>query len=199
MIDEVEPAGATPYVRAMLLLERRSGVVTMPFDRDGQEVGYVWARDDASLYGAGLLPHFDTMGFDGRATKEQLIDTFSHLAPWFLFLELIQVRPYGVGEVAVDRGMRRRQDRINDGPLPFVRYNTLTITLGTNTREVSTKAGRGSGGVEFHSVRGHWAHYEQLFGKYRQVVWKPEHHRGYQRLGVIAKRYDTRVEREEVG
>lgn len=47
-----------------------------------------------------------------------------------------------------------------------------------------------------HICRGHFAHYDEehkLFGKYAGTYWKPQHIRGTQKVGVVAKDYRIKL------
>ena len=120
-----------------------------------------------------------------------------------LFTAMIRVKGSTMDEVPIPRQARRRAERqaiADGGPPPWIHYKTLTLKLlggetGTR-RDVSGPIA----GVPRHKVRAHLADFRKgqgLFGKYRQLVWVKEHRRGYERLGAIAKTYDTKIEETE--
>lgn len=133
-------------------------------------------------------PHF-------RATD--MLETY---VVWRLFTALLRVRGTVVQEVDIPRAVRRQYARIADDAAPWITYKTLSVDLalpGTaKSHDQSTAPNTAPRGVPLHLVRAHIADYREgkgLFGKYRGLVWKSAHRRGYERLGVVSKTYEPSV------
>jgi len=132
-------------------------------------------------------------------------DIWQTFSVWRLFTALLCVRGTVIQDAAIPRTSRRQFARINDGNPPWVTYKTLSVDLklpsdaseGVRTADASSNTPRG---VPLHLVRAHIADYRHgkgLFGKYKGLVWKAAHRRGYQRLGVVAKTYEAAIPEHE--
>lgn len=130
-------------------------------------------------------------------TERQIIDL---PAVWRLFTALLRVRGSVTQDAPLPRPSRRAFARISDGLPPWIHYKTLSVdlTLPGQAKEVGPvhATAHAPRGVPLHLVRASIADYRNgrgLFGKYKCLVWRPAHRRGYQRLGVVAKTYEAQV------
>lgn len=146
-------------------------------------------------------PKDSALGF-GFGDDRQRVPHFGTVAIWSLFTALMGVKHLGVADIPIGRQERRAHERHRDRlpPLPWVSYKTLAIQL---PRQAVQRFGvpLARPGVRFHLVRGHLADYSQgagLFGRWRQVVWRSAHHRGFQHLGAISKTYSADVASERL-
>jgi hypothetical protein len=130
---------------------------------------------------------------------------------WVPFAELIRaacalhhvggIRPV---KLTPPRQMRRLMARIQDyGPPPLIEYATLAFRIPARPSDRDpTGRLRALLGTRRHTVRGHYKDFGRGAGAFgnpnlREVFFSPEHERGMQRLGAIAKRYAPRVEHDD--
>jgi len=128
-------------------------------------------------------------------------NAWAALDVWWLFTSLLSVTGITTIEVDQARAERRRLKResITDvGPPPWIAYKTLVVQLPPERNARHGGGDRVASAIPFHLVRGHLADYRAgpgMFGdnRLRRVVWKPMHYRGLQRVGAVAKMYDTKM------
>jgi hypothetical protein len=196
--------------------DRMAGIVTvrhftespwLPLVSTLPAIAVPYASDGSGILSQELRKA-DSLGafyFAGASTGgEQLLaqGVWEEFGMWRLFSALLSVKGLGVTDVDLARQVRRRVERqaIKDGgPPPFIKYKTLTLSLPAPSGKPSQEGGGPASPIPFHLVRGHLADYRTgkgLFGKFRTVVWVPMHTRGHQKVGVVAKSYDARVDQQ---
>lgn len=186
--------GAAGFVIAQIVRSFADSVrleVSEPMAWGVTATGRVHTSADGGFYAQARYP--DPVGVDHFRLAMRM---------WCLFTALLSVRNIETIDVRIPRAQIRRLElRDPSGPLPWISYKTLGITVPR-----ATSAGRGQTRtpmqqpIPFHLVRGNLADYRDgagMFGdpRWRTVVWRPMHYRGLQRIGAVAKTYHARVAR----
>lgn len=134
--------------------------------------------------------------YEGAATDEEVHEWFRVV--WALvgkipLLTFSFLNTKNVTLHAHDYHAKQQKARTRAGKPPFVRYHTLHVHPPALTRTASGAASESNDtGKPLHQVRGHFADYRHgagLFGKYREVIWVPQHIRGCVANGLVKKNY----------
>jgi hypothetical protein len=131
---------------------------------------------------------------DAAEKRELLLIRYSYLRMVLMALTFANCHNVKVIDTVpqYSRQVRRSMERRGES---IVVYKTLSIP-GTTVRYESTSEADGSTRIvrKMHMCRGHFAHYENLFGRLGpRTVWVPLHVKGNATHGVVVKDYKVGV------